>query len=162
MKISLDDFDNKILTILQADAGRHIADIAKQVGLSPTPCWRRIRQLEAAGVIRGRVALLDRRKLNVGVTVFVAVRTNQHNQEWLGRFSRAVDSIPEVVEFYRMAGDIDYLLRVVVPDIAAYDGVYKRLIEKIDLTDVSSSFAMEELKYTTAVPLTYAGTPAAD
>jgi Lrp/AsnC family transcriptional regulator len=162
MKISLDDFDNKILTILQADAGRHIADIAKQVGLSPTPCWRRIRQLEAAGVIRGRVALLDRRKLNVGVTVFLAVRTNQHNQEWLGRFSRAVDSIPEVVEFYRMAGDIDYLLRVVVPDIAAYDGVYKRLIEKIDLTDVSSSFAMEELKYTTAVPLTYAGTPAAD
>jgi Lrp/AsnC family transcriptional regulator len=162
MKISLDDFDNKILTILQADAGRPIADIAKQVGLSPTPCWRRIRQLEAAGVIRGRVALLDRRKLNVGVTVFVAVRTNQHNQEWLERFSRAVDSIPEVVEFYRMAGDIDYLLRVVVPDIAAYDGVYKRLIEKIDLTDVSSSFAMEELKYTTAVPLTYAGTPAAD
>jgi Lrp/AsnC family transcriptional regulator len=88
--------------------------------------------------------------------VFVAVRTNQHNQEWLERFSRAVESIPEVVEFYRMAGDIDYLLRVVVPDIAAYDGVYKRLIEKIDLTDVSSSFAMEQMKYTTAIPLTYA------
>jgi Lrp/AsnC family transcriptional regulator len=156
MEISIDEFDRKILTILQGDAARPVADIAKQVGLSPTPCWRRIRLLEEAGVIRGRVALLDRGKLNVGVTVFVAVRTNQHNQDWLERFARAVDSIPEVVEFYRMAGDIDYLLRVVVPDIAAYDGVYKRLIQNIDLTDVSSTFAMEELKYTTAVPLTYA------
>ena len=156
MEISIDEFDRKILTILQGDAARPVADIAKQVGLSPTPCWRRIRLLEEAGVIRGRVALLDRGKLNVDVTVFVAVRTNQHNQDWLERFAHAVDSIPEVVEFYRMAGDIDYLLRVVVPDIAAYDGVYKRLIQKIDLTDVSSTFAMEELKYTTAVPLTYA------
>jgi Lrp/AsnC family transcriptional regulator len=156
MEISLDDFDKRILTILQEDAGRPVAEVAKQVGLSPTPCWRRIRLLEEAGVIRGRVALLDRRKLNVGVTVFVAVRTNQHSQDWLERFARAVESIPEVVELYRMAGDVDYLLRVVVPDIAAYDGVYKRLIEKIDLTDVSSSFAMEEMKYTTAVPLTYA------
>ena len=125
------------------------------MGLSSTPCWRRIRLLEEAGVIRGRVALLDREKLNVGVTVFVAVRTSQHNQEWLERFARAVEGIPEVVEFYRMAGDVDYLLRVVVPDIAAYDGVYKRLIQRIDLTDVSSSFAMEEMKYTTAIPLTY-------
>src|SRR5262249_21778810 len=162
MKLSIDEFDRKILTILQEDAGRALAEIAKQVGLSSTPCWRRIRLLEEAGVIRGRVALLDRGKLNVGVTVFVAVRTNQHNQEWLERFARAVESIPEVVEFYRMAGDIDYLLRVVVPDIAAYDGVYKRLIQKIDLTDVSSTFAMEELKYTTAVPLTYAARPSAD
>ncbi len=152
----LDEFDRRILTILQEDAARPVAEIAKQVGLSATPCWRRIRLLEEAGVIRGRVALLDRGKLNVGVTVFVAVRTNQHNQDWLERFARAVESMPEVVEFYRMAGDIDYLLRVVVPDIAAYDGVYKRLIEKIDLTDVSSSFAMEEMKYTTAIPLTYA------
>src|SRR5262245_10141617 len=154
--MALDEFDRKILTILQEDAAKPIADIAKQVGLSPTPCWRRIRLLEEAGVIRGRVAVLDRDKLNVGVTVFVAVRTNQHNQDWLERFARAVEGIPEVVEFYRMAGDVDYLLRVVVPDIAAYDGVYKRLIQKIDLTDVSSSFAMEEMKYTTAIPLSYA------
>jgi Lrp/AsnC family transcriptional regulator len=154
--MTIDDFDRKILTILQEDASGSNAEIAERIGLSPTPCWRRIRNLEEAGVIRKRVALLDRRKLNAGVTVFVAVRTNQHNQEWLERFAEVVDSIPEVVEFYRMAGDVDYLLRVVVPDIAAYDGVYKRLIERIDLYDVSSSFAMEELKYTTAVPLTYA------
>src|SRR5499433_2560996 len=151
----MDSFDEKILTILQEDAGLSNTEVAERVGLSPTPCWRRIRLLEEAGVIRARVALLDRSKLNVGVTVFVAVRTNQHNQEWLERFARAVESIPEVVEFYRMAGDVDYLLRVVVPDIAAYDGVYKRLIQKIDLTDVSSTFAMEEMKYTTAVPLSY-------
>jgi Lrp/AsnC family transcriptional regulator len=155
-EFSIDEFDRKILAALQEDAGLSNAEIAERVGLSLTPCWRRIRNLEEAGVIRRRVALLDRRKLNVGVTVFVSVRTNQHNQEWLERFARAVDGIPEVVEFYRMAGDVDYLLRVVVPDIAAYDGVYKRLIEQIDLNDVSSSFAMEELKYTTAVPLSYA------
>src|SRR5881409_141859 len=155
MEISIDEFDRKILTILQEDAARPVADIAKQVGLSPTPCWRRIRLLEEAGVIRGRVALLDRGKLNVGVTVFVAVRTNQHNQAWLERFARAVESIPEVVEFYRMAGDVDYLLRVVVPDIAAYDAFYKRLIAKIEIRDVSSSFAMEQIKYTTEIPLDY-------
>jgi Lrp/AsnC family transcriptional regulator len=158
--MAIDDFDKKILTILQENAAGSNAEIAERIGLSPTPCWRRIRNLEEAGVIRKRVALLDRQKLNAGVTVFVAVRTNQHNQEWLERFAEVVDSIPEVVEFYRMAGEVDYLLRVVVPDIAAYDGVYKRLIEKIDLYDVSSSFAMEELKYTTAVPLTYARTMA--
>ena len=152
----MDDFDRKILAILQDDASGSNIEIAERIGLSPTPCWRRIRNLEEAGVIRKRVALLDRRKLNAGVTVFVSVRTNQHNQDWLERFARAVESIPEVVEFYRMAGDVDYLLRVVVPDIAAYDGVYKRLIEQIELYDVSSSFAMEEMKYTTAVPLAYA------
>ncbi|MGE0119275.1 MAG: Lrp/AsnC family transcriptional regulator [Dongiaceae bacterium] len=156
--MQLDAFDKKILTILQEHAGLSNAEVAQRVGLSPTPCWRRIRALEEAGIIRRRVALLERRKLNIGVTVFVAVRTNQHNQEWLERFARAVDGIPEVVEFYRMAGEVDYLLRVVVPDIAAYDQVYKRLIEQIDLYDVSSSFAMEELKYTTAVPLNYAAT----
>lgn len=152
----MDEFDRKILAILQDDASGSNTEIAERIGLSPTPCWRRIRNLEEAGIIRKRVALLDRRKLNAGVTVFVSVRTNQHNQDWLDRFARVVDSIPEVVEFYRMAGDVDYLLRVVVPDIAAYDSVYKRLIERIELYDVSSSFAMEELKYTTAVPLTYA------
>jgi Lrp/AsnC family transcriptional regulator len=156
MNLQLDAFDKKILTVLQEDAGLSNAEVAQRVGLSSTPCWRRIRALEEAGIIRRRVALLERRKLNIGVTAFVAVRTNQHNQEWLERFAQAVDGIPEVVEFYRMAGEVDYLLRVVVPDIAAYDQVYKRLIEQIDLYDVSSSFAMEELKYTTAVPLNYA------
>jgi Lrp/AsnC family transcriptional regulator len=158
MVTQIDEFDKKILTILQDNAGGSNAEIAERIGLSPTPCWRRIRNLEESGIIRKRVALLDRKKLSLGVTVFVAVRTNQHNQAWLERFAQVVDSIPEVVEFYRMAGEVDYLLRVVVPDIAAYDGVYKRLIEQIDLFDVSSSFAMEELKYTTAVPLTYAAT----
>jgi Lrp/AsnC family transcriptional regulator len=156
MIMLLDALDVKILTILQEDTNLAIGEIAGRVGLSSTPCWRRIRNLEEAGIISRRVALLDRRKLNVGVTVFVAIRTNQHNQDWLERFARAVESIPEVVEFYRMAGDVDYLLRVVVPDIAAYDGVYKRLIEQVDLYDVSSTFAMEEMKYTTAVPLRYA------
>jgi Lrp/AsnC family transcriptional regulator len=151
----MDGFDRRILAALQEDSGLSNTEIAERVGLSPTPCWRRIRNLEEAGVIRRRVALLDRHKLNVGVTVFVAVRTNQHNQEWLDRFSRAVDKIPEIVDFYRMAGDVDYLLRVVVPDIAAYDGVYKRLIAEIDIFDVSSTFAMEEIKSTTALPLAY-------
>ena len=133
-----------------------LADVAKRVGLSPTPAWRRIRKLEQSGVIRGRVALLDARQLNVGVTVFVSVRTNQHTREWLDTFARAVAVMPEVVEFYRMSGDIDYLLRVVVPSIEAYDNFYQRLIGKVELFDVSSSFAMEQIKYTTALPLEYA------
>jgi len=151
----MDAFDQKILAVIQEDGGLSNAEIAERVGLSPTPCWRRIRNLEDAGVIRRRVALLDRGKLNVGVTVFVSVRTNQHNQEWLDRFAAAVAAIPEIVDFYRMAGEVDYLLRVVVPDIAAYDGVYKRLIAAVDIFDVSSTFAMEEIKSTTALPLTY-------
>ncbi len=151
----MDTIDRKILSILQRDATIPIAEIAEQVGLSTTPCWRRIQKLDEAGVIRARVALLDGGLLNVGVTVFVSVRTNQHNAAWFERFSKAVDEIPEVVEFYRMSGDVDYLLRVVVPDIAAYDSVYQRLIETVSLSDVSSSFAMEQIKYTTALPLDY-------
>ena len=148
--------DRAILELLQADATLKVADIASQVHLSTTACWKRVQQLEASGTIRKRVALLDAARLNVGVTVFVAVKTNQHNEDWLRRFSDAVGTIPEVVEFYRMSGEIDYLLRVVVPDIAAYDAVYKRLIRDVALADVSSSFAMEQLKYTTALPLQYA------
>jgi Lrp/AsnC family transcriptional regulator len=155
--ISLDELDRKILILIQDDATRPTAEIAEAVGLSTTPCWRRIQKMEEAGVIRRRVALLDRAALNVGVTVFVAVRTNQHNATWFERFAKAVADIPEIVEFYRMSGEIDYMLRVVVPDIAAYDQVYKTLIARIDLADVSSSFAMEEIKYTTAVPVHYAG-----
>src|SRR5260370_37596294 len=154
--IPLDEFDRKILTCLQADATLPVAEIAERIGLSTSPCWRRIQKLEEQGVIERRVALLDAAKLNVGVTVFVSVRTNQHSLEWAEKFCRAVAEIPEVVEFYRMSGAVDYLLRVVVPDIAAYDAVYKRLIRVADLYDVSSAFAMERIKYTTALPVTYA------
>jgi Lrp/AsnC family transcriptional regulator len=155
-KNSVNSIDRKILECLQEDAAMAVADIAEKVGLSKTPCWRRIRQLEQNGVIRRRVALLDREKLNLGVTVFVGVKTSKHDIKWLDTFAKAVVNFPEVVEFYRMSGDIDYMLRVVVPDIAAYDAFYQRMIQRIDLTDVSSSFAMEEIKYTTALPLDYA------
>ncbi|KZD09092.1 Lrp/AsnC family transcriptional regulator [Oceanibaculum pacificum] len=155
--ISLDEIDLRILAVLQADASLPLAEIAQQVGLSASPCWRRIQRLEEAGVIRGRVALLDPEKLNVAVTVFVAVKTARHDADWLDHFARAVSDFPEVIEFYRMSGEIDYLLRVAVPDIAAYDAFYKRLILRAQLTDVSSSFAMETIKYTTALPLDYSG-----
>ncbi|MDX1709621.1 MAG: Lrp/AsnC family transcriptional regulator [Rhodovibrionaceae bacterium] len=152
----MDPIDRRILRILQSDASRPVADIAQEVGLSTTPCWRRIQNMEKAGIIDRRVALLDREKVNVAVTVFIRVRTSQHSYDWLERFAAAVETIEEIVEVYRLSGDIDYLLRVVVPDIAAYDAVYKRLISKIELADVSSNFAMEEIKHTTALPLGYA------
>jgi Lrp/AsnC family transcriptional regulator len=152
----MDETDLKILEFLQEDASLTVAQVAERIGLSATPCWRRIQKLEEEGFVRKRVALLDARKLNVGVTVFIAVKTNQHNAEWLQRFAAVVAEIPEVVEFYRMSGEVDYLLRVVVPDIAGYDAVYKKLIERIELTDVSSSFAMEQIKFTTALPLQFA------
>ncbi len=153
--MKLDAVDRRILEQLQQDAELPLAQLAERVGLSPTPCWRRVQKLKEAGVIQRSVMLLDPRKLNVGVTVFVSVRTSNHSQAWLERFKAVVESIPEVVEFYRMSGDVDYLLRVVVPDIAAYDKVYKRLIADTHLADVSSSFAMEEIKFTTALPLDY-------
>ncbi len=152
----MDRIDRKILQHIQADATLSVADVAEKVGLSSTPCWRRIQKLERSGVIRKRVALLDRASLNLGVDVFVAIKTNQHNAAWLDSFANAVTEFPEVVEFYRMSGDIDYLMRVVVPDIPAYHDFYKRLIQQADIYDVSSSFAMEQLKYTTALPLHYA------
>jgi Lrp/AsnC family transcriptional regulator, cysteine-sensing transcriptional activator len=151
----MDDFDRKILSHLQTDASLSVAEIADRVGLSSTPCWRRIQKLETDGVIKHRVAILDPEKVNVGVTVFVSIRTQHHSIDWLDRFSKAVEDIDEVVEFYRMSGDIDYLLRIVVPDIAAYDAVYKRVISAIELNDVTSSFAMECIKQTTALPLHY-------
>lgn len=152
----MDDIDKKILGILQEDTTLPVAEIAKRVGLSTTPCWRRIQKLEDAGVIRARVALLDAEKLNAGVTVFVSIKTDKHDAAWYRTFSQVVKEFPEVVEFYRMSGDIDYLLRVVVPDIGAYDEFYQRLIAKVELYDVSSSFSMEQIKYTTALPLDYA------
>jgi Lrp/AsnC family transcriptional regulator len=152
--VNFDRIDARILARLQADAGTTIAELAEAVGLSSNACWRRVKNLEEAGVIKGRVALLDADKLGLGTTVFVAVRTNQHSEEWLESFARGVATIPEVVEFYRMSGEVDYLLKIVVSDIAHYDRVYRKLIRVTSLVDVSSSFAMEQLKYTTALPLT--------
>ncbi len=154
--VKLDAFDLRILALLQEDASRPLAEIAEAVGLSPTPCWRRIQKLEEAGHIRRRVALLDRTKLKAGVTVFIAVKTARHTMEWLERFHAAVHDLPEIVDFYRMSGDIDYLLKAYVSDIAAYDALYKKLISRIELSDVTSMFAMEELKSTTAIPLGFA------
>jgi Lrp/AsnC family transcriptional regulator len=154
-KISLDSFDKQILDCLQNDSDMPLAEIAKKVGLSTTPCWRRINRLQQAGTIRARVALLDRKSVNAGVTVFVAVRTAQHNAQWLTRFAKAVASFPEVMDCYRMSGEIDYLIRLALPDIEAYDAFYKRLIAKIELSDVTSMFAMEEIKSTTRLPLGY-------
>ena len=153
---SLDATDRQILHLLQQDADMPMARLAEAVHLPPTPCWRRVQRLKDEGIIRRQVALLDAAKLNLGVTVFVTVKTNRHSQAWFEQFQAVVTQIPEVVEFFRMSGDVDYLLKVVVPDIATYDTVYKRLIRTADLFDVSSSFAMEEIKYTTALPLDYA------
>ena len=151
----MDAIDVKILACLQTDATMAVSEIAAQVGLTTSPCWNRIQKLESEGVISARVALLDPTRLNLAATVFVAVRTNQHSSAWLKRFADTVAGFPEVVEFYRLSGEVDYLLRVVVPDIAAYDAFYKRLIDRVELADLSSSFAMERIKYTTALPLDY-------
>jgi len=152
----IDRIDRKILQILQEDCTVPVAEIGRRVGLSTTPCWRRIQKLEEDGVIQRRVAVLDGTKVNAKVTAFVAITTSQHSEDWLKHFAEIVTQLPEVVEFYRMAGQVDYLLRVVVSDIDAYDVFYKKLIAKIDISDVSSSFAMEQIKYTTALPLAFA------
>jgi Lrp/AsnC family transcriptional regulator len=152
----LDRMDRKILDILQRDSTLPVAEIGKQIGLSTTPCWRRIQKLEELGVIQRRVAILDPKKVNAGVTVFVSITTSHHTQDWLDHFHATLKDFPEVVELYRMSGQVDYLLRVVVPDIEHYDIFYKKLIGRIELSDVSSAFAMEQIKYTTALPLDYA------
>jgi len=154
----MDKTDRKILALLQRDASTSVAEIAEHVHLSRGPCWRRIRTLETKGYIRRRVAILDPAKLNVGTTVFVTLKTNRHDAQWFDAFASAVRAIPEVVEFHRMSGDVDYLLRLAIPDIAAYDRVYKRLIEVGGLTDVSASFALECIKSTTELPLEYIDT----
>jgi Lrp/AsnC family transcriptional regulator len=148
--------EKRILAVLQRDASLSVAEVAEQVHLSPAQCWRRIQRLEETGVIRRRVALLDAQRLNLGVTVFVSIKTARHDEAWFRRFNAVVCAIPEVVEFHRMSGEVDYLLKVVVPDIRRYDAVYKRLIAGTGLSDVSSSFAMEQLKQTTELPLDYA------
>jgi Lrp/AsnC family transcriptional regulator len=149
----MDAIDRKILALLQQDSSRSVAEIGHEVGLSSTPCWKRIQRLEADGIIQRRVALVDQDKIGLGVTVFVSIETGDHSVEWLEHFAREVSAMPEVMEFYRMAGDVDYMLRVVVPDIQSYDLFYKRLIAVVPLRNVTSRFAMEKIKATTALPL---------
>jgi len=152
----MDVIDRKILHQLQTDSTLPIAEIAGHIGISSTPCWRRIQRLEKEGVIDRRVAILNRKALNLTITVFVMIKTGNHSGDWLEGFSRHIESIDEVAEFYRMSGTVDYLIKIIVPDIAAYDAVYKRIIKIDGLQDVSSSFAMEEIKFSTALPLHYA------
>lgn len=152
MKI-IDDTDREILKILQADSTVSLEAIAEQLNVSVNTCWRRVKRLEEDGVIQARVAICDPEKLGLGQTVFVAIKTNDHSSAWLKKFAKTVTSIPEVVEFYRMAGDVDYLLKVAVQSVADYDRVYKALITKIEVADVSATFAMECLKNTTELPV---------
>lgn len=152
----LDAIDRRLLAALQQDSNQSVSELADRVGLSKNPCWRRVRRLEDDGYIRRRVALLDASRLNCGLTAFIAVRTDRHNPEWSEAFSKAVADIPEIVGTFRMTGDTDYLLHAVVPDMKAFDALYQRLIARIDLSDVSSSFVMEEIKKTTELPLDYA------
>ena len=149
----MDAIDRKILAVVQEDASLSVAEIGQRVGLSSTPCWKRLQKLEAEGVITGRVALIDPEKIGLGITVFVSVETGDHSQDWLTKFADLVSAMPEVMEFYRMAGDVDYMLRVVVRDMQSYDAFYKKLIAAIPLKNVTSRFAMERVKSTTALPI---------
>jgi Lrp/AsnC family transcriptional regulator len=152
-KESYDALDLRILAVVQADASLPIGEIAQQVHLSNNACWRRLKRLEEEGFIRRRVALLDADRLGAGVTVFVSIRVAEHSDDWLAKFAGVIAQIPEIVELYRMSGDVDYLMKLKVSDIASYDAVYKRLIRSVQLSDVSSAFAMEEIKQTTSIPL---------
>jgi Lrp/AsnC family transcriptional regulator len=149
----MDAIDRKILTVLQQDVSLSIAEVGNRVGLSSTPCWKRIQKLESEGIIQRRVAVVDQEKIGLGVTVFVSVETDDHSDQWLKQFADIVGAMPEVMEFYRMAGDVDYMMRVVVPDIHGYDLFYKRLIAAVPLKNVTSRFAMEKIKSTTALPI---------
>lgn len=151
--MKMDAIDRKILAVLQEDASLSVAEIGQRVGLSSTPCWKRIQRLEAEGIITKRVALVDAEKVGLGITVFVSVETSDHSGDWLQNFAHVVGAMPEVMEFYRMAGDVDYMLRVVVPDIQGYDTFYKRLIAAVPLKNVTSRFAMEKIKSVTALPI---------
>ncbi|WP_346295952.1 Lrp/AsnC family transcriptional regulator [Rhodopseudomonas sp. P1] len=149
----LDAIDRKILTVLQQDASLSVAEIGDRVGLSSTPCWKRIQRLEADGVIIKRVALVDQDKIGLGLSVFVSIESGDHSDAWLKTFADAISAMPEVIEFYRMAGDVDYMLRVVVADMRAYDQFYKKLIGTVPLKNVTSRFAMEKIKSVTALPV---------
>ena len=149
----MDTIDRKILAVVQEDTSLSVAEIGQRVGLSSTPCWKRLQRLEAEGVIMRRVALIDPEKIGLGITVFVSIETGDHSQDWLKRFAETVSAMLEVMEFYRMAGDVDYMLRVVVHDMQSYDTFYKKLIATVPLKNVTSRFAMERIKSTTALPI---------
>ncbi|WHI48625.1 Lrp/AsnC family transcriptional regulator [Microbulbifer sp. TRSA001] len=155
MTEGLSKLDRAILELLQADATLSVGDIAERVGMSKSACWRRIQRLESEGVICDRVTLLDQQKLNLPLTVYISIRTNQHNDQWAARFSELVQGVAEILEVHRMSGDLDYLIKAVVTDMPGYDRLYKELI-KADLFDVSSSFVMETMKQTTRLPLNHA------
>jgi Lrp/AsnC family transcriptional regulator len=151
----VDEIDRDIVRLLQVDASLSARELGDRVGLTATPCWRRVRALEEQGVITARVALVDPATINLGVTALVNIRTNDHSSAWVATFQRSIGQFPEIIEAYRTSGDIDYLLKVVVPSISAYDEFYKRLIDVVNLYDVRTTFVMEELKRTTALPLDY-------
>ena len=151
--MKFDAIDRKILTALQDDASISMHELADRVGLSQTPCWKRVQKLEATGVIVRRVALVSPEKIGLGLTVFVQIETGDHSAPWLQRFAEAVSAMPEVMELYRMAGDVDYMARVAVADMAAYDNFYKRLVAAIPLKNVTSRFAMERIKQATHYPV---------
>ena len=151
----MDTYDRLILKHLQNNSDISVADLAEKINLTANPCWRRLQKLQEQGFIHKRVALLDKDKLNLGVTVFINIRTRHHSQAWFEQFKAAIEELPEIVEFYRMSGSIDYMLKAVVPSIKSYDDVYQKLIAKVELEDVSAFFAMEEVKHTTELPLQY-------
>jgi Lrp/AsnC family transcriptional regulator len=153
MSEKIHDNDIKILEILQEDATRSLESIAEEVGVSLNTCWRRVQRLEAEGIIERRVALIDNSKIGLPLTVFVSVRTDDHSKVWADKFAKAVNDMPEIVEFYRLAGEVDYILKMMVGSVADYDRVYQRLISKVKLSDVAASFAMEKMKFTTKLPL---------
>jgi len=149
----IDAIDRKILRVLQEDASLSVAEIGERVGLSSTPCWKRIQRMEGEGIITGKVALVDQNKIGLGLSVFVSVESDDHSDACLKKFAHAVSAMPEVIEFYRMAGDVDYMLRVVVADMRSYDVFYKKLIGAVALKNVTSRFAMEKIKSVTALPV---------
>lgn len=153
--MTFDETDRLILEILQKDSDTPIQAISETVGLSTNPCWRRIKRMEEAGVIKKRVALVDQTRVNVPLTVFIGVSTSRHEIDWLNTFRELIDDIPEVVEAYRLTGTVDYILKVVVPDMQSYDAVYKQMIHRLEFSQVNSMISMEELKFTTAIPTTY-------
>ena len=156
MDAVLDDRDRRILDLLQLDADLPAAEIAERVSLSPSACSRRIARLREAGYVARRVAILDRRRAGLPTTVFVVLRAGRHSAEWLDGFRRAVAAIPEIVEVHRLTGNFDYILKVVLPDVERYDDIYKRLVGRIELSDVSAYISMETLKLETALPTGYA------
>ena len=151
----MNEIDKKILSILQANADIPIAELSKKVNLSATPCWARINKLYKQGYIKKKVAIVDRFKINLPVVAFVQVRTNQHNMLWSKQFIKAVKEMEEVVEFYRLSGTVDYIFKVLVPSIEKYNEFYKKLTDKVDFSEVTSSFSMEEIKYTNSLTLNY-------